>query len=219
MTRAHAPADPRLATLLREAAWWRLLGRLFERPDAAWRTDVQALAAEVDDDRLRAAARAAMAEATEGRYHAVFGPGGPAPPREVSYRDTLELGSVMSSIADFYEAFGYAPRTAETPDHVSVEAGFIAFLRLKEAYALAEEDAERAAVARRAAERFVAEHLAWSAPRLADLLERSGISYLQRASRALAAAVGAPPTRLPVLPPLPNDGDDEVVCGMPWQSW
>lgn len=208
--------DPRVPALLHEAASWRLLGRLFECPDPSWRADIEALAGEVADAEVSQAARAAVEEATEERYHSVFGPGGPAPPREVSYRDTLELGSVMSSIASFYEAFGYAPRTGEAPDHVAVEAGFMAFLRLKEAYALAEEDDERAALTRRAAERFQAEHVAWIAARLAGLLEHSGIEYLQRASRVLAGRVGSPPqpTRLRVLNEPLDDGDDGIVCGI-----
>ena len=39
---ATAPAfDPRVRDLLREAARWRLLGRLFECPSEAWRSDVE----------------------------------------------------------------------------------------------------------------------------------------------------------------------------------
>jgi nitrate reductase assembly molybdenum cofactor insertion protein NarJ len=193
--------DGRVTDLLREAAWWRLIGRLFECPDDAWRADVALLAREQEDVDLADAARSAVADADEGLYHSVFGPGGPAPPREVSYHDTLELGSLMSRLAAYYEAFAYRPLTGETPDHVSVEAGFVAYLRVKEAYALMAGDAEHATITADAASRFVADHLAAVAAPLARLLADAQPGYLATASRLLAARTGPPrgPRRLPVL--------------------
>jgi nitrate reductase assembly molybdenum cofactor insertion protein NarJ len=206
--------DPAIAALLQEGAYWRLLGRLFECPSEAWRADVAALAVEVADADLVAAADAALDEASEGLYHSVFGPGGPTPPREVSYHDSLELGSVMSSVTGYYHAFGYRPSLAESPDHVAVEAGFLAFLRVKQAFALMGGDAEHGDLTRTAAEAFRADHLAVFAERLAALLAEAPATYLQAASRALAARVGPRPgpMRLPVIQPPDEDDGGEFAC-------
>jgi nitrate reductase assembly molybdenum cofactor insertion protein NarJ len=204
----------RVQDLLREAACWRLLGRLFDCPGEAWRRDVATLAGEVDDAGLRAAAGTALETATEGLYHSVFGPGGPAPPREASYHDTLELGSLMSELAGYYAAFGYHPVTSEAPDHVSVEAGFVAYLRFKEAYALTAGDAEHAVTTAEAAERFRRDHLAMFAAPLAAVLADSEIDYLVQASGLLAARVGDPPprTRLRVFQEPVEDSGSEFPC-------
>jgi nitrate reductase assembly molybdenum cofactor insertion protein NarJ len=213
----HLPAvETRVGELLREAAAWRLLGRLFECPDGEWRAEVEALARELGDDELGAAVASVGATATEGQYHSVFGPGGPAPPREASYRETLELGSLLSELAVYYDAFAYAPQVAEPPDHVAVEVGFVAYLRLKQAYALAEGDEECAAVAAQAAAGFVSDHLATFAAPLAEVLAASHLEYLAHASRVLADRVGPrPPTnRLPVVQALPDDEGDGFDCGV-----
>lgn len=204
-----------LNELLREAAEWRLLGLLFECPDAAWRTELENLACELEDEPLRAAVAAVNEAATEGQYHSVFGPGGPAPPREATYRETLELGSLLSELAMYYNAFGYAPHIAEPPDHVGVEIGFVAYLKLKEAYAHAEGDDARAEMAARAAAQFVADHLALIASPLAEVLGTSHLEYLARASQILAARVGPSPrsTRLPMLQGAPDDEEGgEFTC-------
>lgn len=207
--------DPVILGVLREAAWWRLIGRLFECPSPEWRADIAALAGEVDDPDIGAAVTAALSEATEGQYHSVFGPGGPAPPREVSYQDRLELGSVMSSVTGGYAAFGYEPTSPESPDHVAIEAGFMAFLRLKQAFALVEGEPERAAITAEAAEGFLAGHLAVFAERLAALLAESPLEYLRVASRLLATRVGPRPgpRRLPVIqPPIDEDDGSDFSC-------
>lgn len=206
--------NARVHELLNDAARWRLLGRLFECPTADWRRDVATLAAEVNDAALRGAAEAALVTATEGQYHSVFGPGGPAPPREASYHDTLELGSLMSELAGYYDAFGYRPATSEPLDHVAVEAGFVAYLRFKEAYALAGGDAEHASTTAQAAERFRTDHLAMSAASLAAVLADSEIDYLVQASTLLAVRAGDPPprTRLPVLGDPVDDNGSEFPC-------
>ena len=200
--------------LLREAAWWRLLGRLFECPGTEWRRDVEALAREVDDDALREAAESALGGATEGQYHSVFGPGGPAPPREVSYHDTLELGSLMSELAGYYDAFHYHPSTSEAPDHVPVEIGFIAYLRLKEAYAVAAGEGEHAATTAHAAERFRVDHLAMLAAPLAAVLANSDLDYLVQVSALLAARAGDRPRRA-LLPVLRNGAEDDRGSDFP----
>ncbi|HUE85136.1 MAG TPA: molecular chaperone TorD family protein [Vicinamibacterales bacterium] len=209
--------DDRVNGLLHDAAAWRLLGRLFECPDASWREDITRLASELQDDGLRAAVAAVGETATEGQYHSVFGPGGPAPPREASYLETLELGSLMSTLAGYYGAFAYDPQLTETPDHVAVEAGFVSYLKLKEAYAYAQGDEARAQVVSDASARFVDDHLAMMAVPLAALLAGSHLDYLAQASSLLAARVGPRrgPMRLTVLQAAPDDDDgSEFTCAL-----
>lgn len=198
--------------LIREAAEWRLIGLLFECPSAQWFGEVGALAQEVDDAVLRQAAESAMTEASEGLYHSTFGPGGPAPPREASYQDTVQLGYLISEIEANYNAFAYRPACEEPADHVATEAGFVAYLRLKQAYAMSEGREDRADIAADAAARFVKEHVATIAEPLAASLAASGITYLQDASAALLRRTG-PGLKLPVLQD-PLVDDESVECGI-----
>jgi nitrate reductase assembly molybdenum cofactor insertion protein NarJ len=186
----NATLDRRELQLAREAAEWRLLALLFECPNDAWRAQVTALMNEVWAEDLRSAAQAALEEASEGLFHHAFGPGGPASAREATYHQTVQLGYLMSALQAYYHAFSFEPVTAEPPDHVSVEAAFIAYLKLKEAYALASQNDEWAATASDSAQRFLEEHLATIAQPLAARLENSGIGYLAKASAALSRRVG-----------------------------
>lgn len=216
MTTATATATTQ-NQLLREAAEWRLLSLLFECPSPQWREQIDALAAEVTDTELKAAAEAAREEASEGLYHSIFGPGGPAPGREISYRDWTQPGYLLSELSSYYEAFVYQPALAakiEAPDHVSVETGFIAYLRLKEAYAQVGFDEEHAAVTREAAQQFINEHLSALTEPLARSLEHSGVQYLALAGKALLARVGPKRDQSPKhnLPILSVDEDSEFTC-------
>lgn len=207
--------NTRQTELIREAGEWRLLGMLFECPSEQWREELERLAREISNPGLKEAAMAAVAEGSEGLYHSTFGPGGPAPAREVSYRSWVQPGYMISEISAFYAAFGFKPKTPETPDHVTVEVSFVSYLKLKEAYALAagrEEDAEVTADALRS---FVLDHLSKIAERLSRSLSRSGIGYLSRAGAILLERVGRDPDRdgnrgfLPVAA-----ADDEMLeCG------
>jgi nitrate reductase assembly molybdenum cofactor insertion protein NarJ len=139
------------------------------------------LAGEVGDADLKAAA-AACDEATESLYHTTFGPGGPAAPREVSYRETIMPGQILGELGAYYRAFAYQPAIDEPPDHVAVMAGFVAYLRLKEAYG----NAEQAEITAKAAREFLDNHLRAIAGPLAKSLSMSGIAYLALASSVLA---------------------------------
>jgi TorA maturation chaperone TorD len=213
----HATLDPDTAALLREAAAWRVLARLFECPDDHWRAEIASLTRELYEDDLQSAVAAIDDSATPGLYYSVFGPGGPAPPREASYHEAVELGSLVTDLAGYYEAFSYAPRTSEPLDHVAVEISFLSYLKFKEAYARVQGHADRADVAHAAAVRFVADHLSRIAAPLADLLSTSGVPYLAEASRVLVARVGARPgpMRLPMARPGSGDEDEQFPCGLP----
>lgn len=200
--------------LLREAAEWRLLSLLFECPSPNWREQVEALATEVADADLKASADIAKQEASEGLYHSIFGPGGPAPGREISYRDWTQPGYLLSELTSYYDAFAYQSKIVEAPDHVSVEAGFVAYLKLKEAYADAIADDEHAAVTCEAGQQFIKEHLSMMTEPLARSLEHSGVEYLALAGKALLARVGPKRDQSPKhnLPVLTVDEDSEFAC-------
>lgn len=207
---APAGLDPRQRELLAEAAEWRLLGLLFECPSEDWRRELRALAAETPPGLLRDAAEAALGEGSEGRFHSIFGPGGPAPAREAACTRSVELGGLMAELAAYYQAFGYRPATTEPPDHVSVEAGFMGYLRLKEAYALACQDTERAAVTAEAAERFLCEHIRVLSGPLAAALRNSGVRYLELAAQELLRRAGSAETPAPATLPVL---EDQFECG------
>jgi len=210
MSEQPAMDASRLHDLLRESAQWRLLGLLFEPPREDWREELKSLAAEVGDEPLAACAHQARQEADSGLYHSTFGPGGPACPREVSHRVTLVPGAILSELEAYYQGFGYQPTCPEAPDHVAVEAGFMAFLRLKQAYAMADGSSDQAEMAAAAAHRFLTEHLAVMAEPLARSLTNSGIAYLAAASAALRSRTG-PALQLPLTAPESQDEADEYL--------
>ena len=182
--------DPAVQNLLAQAAEWHALGMLFQCPSPAWKQQLANLRQEIVEPDVIRAMELAVVDASEGAFHSILGPGGPAPAREVSYRDMIQLGYLMSELSTYYDAFEFRPATSEAPDHISVEAGFIGFLRLKEAYALADGDQERASIAREAAERFRREHLSYVAEPLSSALDHSGEPYLEQAGRALLRRTG-----------------------------
>jgi nitrate reductase assembly molybdenum cofactor insertion protein NarJ len=186
--------EPRVRELLAEAAEWRLLGLLFERPRDGWWQDVESVCGETRGPEVAAAAAsAARQEAAEGLYLALLGPGGIVPPREVSYRPMRDPGHLLADVKGFYEAFAFRPQTEEPPDHIAVEAGFVGYLCLKEAFALARGQDEEAEIAAQAARRFKQEHLSALAWPLARRMEKTGVRYLSLAARALALRTGPRP--------------------------
>ncbi|MEW5702553.1 MAG: molecular chaperone TorD family protein [Candidatus Zixiibacteriota bacterium] len=177
--------NPDTVRLLREAAQWRLLGLLFECPQAGWQPQLAALAGEAGDHALQRAVDAACHEGSIELYSTIFGPGGPAAPREVSYREMTIPGQIFGELRTYYRAFGYEPSCGEAPDHIAVELGFVAYLRLKEAYARERQNPGEADVAAEAATRFIADHLAPMAVSLAENLARSDVAYFVAAGEAL----------------------------------
>ncbi len=207
MMTTEAGVESQVRELLAEAAAWRLLGLLLERPREGWRDEVDALCQEARDAEA-AAADAAREEAGEALYLALLGPGGVISPREVAYRGMEDPGHILSDIKAFYQAFAYDPQAEEPPDHIAVEAGFLGYLCLKEAYARAGGHAENAEVAAQAAYRFRQGHLATLAWSLADRLERTEVRYLSLAARAMALRTGPrPDTAPPGEGPLPPCDD------------
>jgi nitrate reductase assembly molybdenum cofactor insertion protein NarJ len=199
--------------LARQAAEWRLIGLLFEPPSDQWREQVASLGSEVSDAKLVQAAAAALEEANEELYFSIFGPGGPASAREASYFDNIQLGYLIAELDAHYQAFAYQPSLEEAPDHIAVEAGFIAYLRLKEAYAQAEGDSEHAELTREAALHFVGEHLARVAPALQERFADSGVEYLILATQALFERSGSMKTAPIALPIIQDLSEAQFECG------
>ena len=214
MTETAAIADPRVRELLAEATAWRLLGLLFERPREGWREEVEALSRVVADSTLRSAAAVAQEEASEGLYLALFGPGGPVSPREVTYRGMEDPGRILADISAFYEAFAFQPETEEAPDHLAVEAGFMGYLCVKEAYARTRGNEEEAEIAAKAAARFREAHLSALAWPVAERLESTGVRYLTLAATALARRTGPRRDTEPTVKASPRLCDDcSLECG------
>jgi hypothetical protein len=190
-----------------EAAEWRLLGLLLQRPRSGWREEVAALGREVADRRLAAAAVAAET-ADEGFYLALLGPGGLVSPRAVSYQAFADPGGILSEIAGYHEAFAFRPRVEDPPDHVGVLCDFVGYLRFKEAYARARGESEAAQLAAEARRHVVETHLAPIACALADIFAAAPPSYLRDTVRLLRA-------RVPFVAPqlLGPGAEDEAECG------
>jgi hypothetical protein len=173
MTSALDPG-PESRRAMAEALDWRLIGLLLERPRPGWIEEAEALGAETRDGELRGAVRVAR-EASEGTYLRLFAEGGFVSPRETTWRHREDPGRVLADIAGFYQAFAYRPRVEDPLDHVAVEAGFVGYLCLKEARALAHGDAESAETTASARSRFIADHLGHFAEPWADRVSATGV--------------------------------------------
>lgn len=190
MTVSSTTGQASVTELLAEAAEWRLLGLLFASPHGDWHVQVAGLVAEIGNEGLTTAAQAALEQATESAYYTVFGPGGPAAPREVSHRQSDLTGQYLAELLACYQAFAYLPPHDEPPDHIATEIDFVAYLRLKQAYAVARNDDTQAAVTAEAVQSFIQEHLATTAIPLAQILDASDIPYLTLAAANLSERVG-----------------------------
>jgi nitrate reductase delta subunit len=195
------------APLIAEAAQWRLIGLLLERPRSGWHNEVATLSGEVRDRDLRRCA-AAASSASEGDYLRLLGPGGLVSPREVTYQPFADPGALLAELATIYAAFGYRPHTEEPIDHIAVETGFVGYLLLKEAFAAARGDRAAVSTTASARRKFVETHLAALAGAFAQHVEHAGESYLHPIVRCLAARLPERPAPQPLMSVDPVD-----VCG------
>lgn len=200
----------KILRLLREAAELRLLGLVFEYPSEEWRRNLIALQPSLNDENSQAIAREALRDAGEGLHFALFGPAGSVPVREVKYQGGVQFGYLMAELSAFYEAFGYEPALPEAADHLAVEIGFLAYLKLKEANALLRGEEETAARTAEAANTFLREHLAVQAEPVLRGMENFGPEYLIKACAVLAELAGPSPRS---GYPLGGGEDDGLCCG------
>ncbi len=109
---------------------------------------------------------------------------------------------------------GFQRATADPPDHVSVQADFMGYLRLKEAYALSQGEHEAAGVAADAARTFLAGHLGDVAARLCADLRGGPVEYLAEAGELLARMAGVDPNRAvnSPLPVIQEEPEEDFSC-------
>jgi hypothetical protein len=165
-------SDIEARKLVEQAASWRLAALLLERPRPKWQEAIGVMLPEVSDRKLVSFAEEAE-QGSEENYHRLFGPGGTVSPREVSYCGFEDPGRLMAELQSFYHAFSYLPHREDSIDHVSVEAGFVGYLFLKEAYALKRGDSAAAEITKSARTRFMHEHLSRGAAGILDRLPES----------------------------------------------
>lgn len=208
-----AAADLDGGAALRDAAVWRLLGLLCERPRPGWATDVQSVAGELGDRLLEDLARRAVAEATEGRYLALVGPNGLVSPRAAAFNGMTDPARNLADLKAFHAAFAWHPASEDPADHIAVETGFAGYLLLKEAYARATGQPAAAATTAAARATFLAEHLGPFAWRLARRLSAVGDTWLAAAAHAIALRTGVPaPTEDAPAPGPDAAGDAPFEC-------
>lgn len=209
-----AALPPEVRGLLAQAAEYRLLGLLFEYPSDAWRAQVGALLPDLGDEALRSLGAAALEYSTPGLHTALFGPAGTVPVREVKWQGGVQFGYLMAEIAAFYQAFAYTPSAEEAGDHLAIQLGFISYLRLKQALALAEGQTEQAQLAAEAAAEFLKNHIAVSAEPVLRLLENFGPDYLVDAGRRILELAGpSPRSGYPLAIADELEEDAEMACG------
>lgn len=173
---------------LLRADLWRLLAGSFACPAPEHLCDLAACATELaeclrsEEDllaasvgALAAALHAADAAALEGEYHTLFTTQVLVSPYEGAYQRT-ERGAILGDVAAFYTAFSLqvTPESGP-PDALCTELAFLAWLALKEAYALAHVMTEAVEVTRGATQQFLYDHLGrWAPAFLRQLLATTG---------------------------------------------
>lgn len=199
---------------LAAATEWRLLALLLSRPREGWREELEALARQPGTKELLRQASEAARDASEGAYHALLGAGSSASPREAAHAGFLDPGRILADLAACYAAFGFTPSGEEPDDHLAVECDFVAYLHLKEAYALSGGQQDAADLTREVRRRFVAEHVALAGRRLAARLPEGAPAYLLDAATCLAARLPPAPPEAPRAAPFePEEDGCPMSCG------
>jgi TorA maturation chaperone TorD len=177
---------------LEKAAAWRVASLLFALPTEDAQRELQGLSQTIAREGRQAATDAFLALTLgewEDEYHRVLGPGA-CPAGESSYEENALAGRgpLLAGIAGYYEAFAYRPELpgSETPDHLSIETGFLSYLAIKVAFAEQAGRHEAAEVARRAYEEFLEEHPSHWIGRLEERLEPFGSDLYDVAARWVA---------------------------------
>jgi nitrate reductase assembly molybdenum cofactor insertion protein NarJ len=182
--------DKNTLELVAQAAAWRLVSLLLERPRESWQREIKALSVEINNPSLLSSAQESVAAAEEA-YQKLFGPGGVVSPREVSYSGFEDPGKLMAELQAFYNAFAFQPHREEAVDHISVQASFVGYLFLKEAYARMQQAEEQAETTKRARERFLKEHVSRCARGMAARWDEMP-SYLQKVLKWLGEMSSQP---------------------------
>jgi nitrate reductase assembly molybdenum cofactor insertion protein NarJ len=147
-------------TLARASAWM-FASIALQPPTAASRATLEALIPSLPAPLQNAGTRIAACpiDEWEPEYFSVLGPTG-CPACESSYERAAQAsrGPMLADISGCYQAFAYSPDLREVPDHASVEAGFLAYLAMKIAFADDAGETDAAQIAREAYVGFVRDH-------------------------------------------------------------
>jgi hypothetical protein len=121
----------------------------------------------------------------------------------------------MAELSAYYEAFGYQPEIDEAADHLSVQLGFIGFLKMKLALALIEGETEKATLTERASNDFLREHIAIQAEPVLHKMQDFGPEFLVDAARLAVQYAGpSPRSQYPLgADPMDDTFSDDISCG------
>jgi TorA maturation chaperone TorD len=235
MSEAHSEID--VARALQRAAVYRLLGGAFVSPTPL-RLEELALAAataltttggRLRDHLARFAGAAGEADpsAVANEHAFLFGRQVRCSPYESAYSGLSPFGDKSARLADvagFYQAFGLSPAAAQPDmeDHIGAELEFMSALALKEAYALAENEAAGLEITRRAQVAFLTDHLGRWAERFAREVEgATALAFFTAAASLLVLWVqteidglGATPGRVAAPDDLAPDDAAPFSCPM-----
>ncbi len=182
---------------------WNLLARAFSRPDAALLASEASVArdmlvaSEMREHPLRdplagfaEEATAADASLLEEEYHQLFTTQMLCPPNEGAYHRTSR-GAVVGDIAAFYQAFGLRAREAGgPPDSIAHQLHFLAWMALKEAYAIQQQRPAEVEVTRNATRSFMIDHLGrWAHAFVERLASATPSAFYCAAARLLMEAM------------------------------
>jgi hypothetical protein len=105
---------------------------------------------------------------------------------ETGHKDLRDAVQAARGVTEgTYLSLAFRPRAEDPLDHVAVEAGFIGYLCLKEAQALARGDEESAEITASARSSFIDDHLGQFADKWAERVSATGVPHLCAAAQAL----------------------------------
>jgi TorA maturation chaperone TorD len=148
---------------LDQAAIWRTASLLLQPPCAENLIQLKSLLAglPVGGFQLLEERLIPPLEEMETEYHQVLGPAG-LPACESSYDASAMAGRgpLLALVSGYYQAFAYRSdvESLETPDHASIELGFLSYLALKVAFAIHQKRSEDQVITESAYWKFLAEH-------------------------------------------------------------
>lgn len=172
----------------------------------------------------------AVLESLQERFASLFGHTvrGACPPYELEFGhgEIIQRASELADVSGFYAAFGMnlAGEFSERPDHVSVEAEFLAVLCTKEAWGIEHNAHELVESVRAAQQAFLKTHLGRWLPSFARrIMACKPFDFYARLSDFANAFVACECRRLgastasPYLELRPADPNDEATqtCGVP----
>lgn len=172
MKTMNTDENRRLAVLRAEA--YRLLAVIFGTSDVDVLGDELAVANAGPLSDVFAHLLGTLDEDIPYEHTRLFAQGVAVSPCETSY-GRADKGTILGQLSALYGLFGARAGgvESEAPDHLCVELEFASILCLKEVLARDSGDDEKLAMARRAQEVFLCEHLAAFAPRFVQRLVQS----------------------------------------------